>query len=132
MTAFHKLVEMPLTRRAPSFVPAKMGAAVLRVRPKDKRGWVRLNYAAHFTVGLAWGLALSAASRAGLDGQRRVASVYALVWSSDWLGLVALGVDGPPWKWSRRDLVTDVGEKMILAQAANATLQRLERPQSQS
>ncbi len=41
MTAFQKLVKMPLTGRNASFVPAKMGARVLRVRPKDHRGSVR-------------------------------------------------------------------------------------------
>lgn len=127
MTTFQKLVEMPLTGRDPSFIPAKMGAAILRVRPRDHRGWVRFNYACHFTIGLAWGLGLSAAGRAGLQGQRRVGGVYAVVWNSDWLGLVALDVDKPPGKWSRRDLIIDVGEKMILAQAANAALERLER-----
>ncbi len=89
-----------------------MGASLLRLRPKDHRGSVRLDYASHFGVGLAWGLALSAAARAGLRGQTRVAAVYGLVWNSDWVGLVALGIDKPPWKWSRRDLVVDVGEKI--------------------
>lgn len=94
-TAFQKLVEMPLTRRPASFVPAKMAARLLPVEPNSHTGWLGLNYAAHFGVGGAWGIPLSLAQRRGPRGQRRIAAVYALLWNTDWIGLVALGIDGP-------------------------------------
>lgn len=99
MTAFQKLVAMPITRWDDSFVPAKMAAKLLGLEPQDRSDWVRLNYAAHATVGLTWGIALSAARSAGLTGQRRVATVYGALWDSYWLALGALGTDGPPWTW---------------------------------
>lgn len=125
MTAFQKLVEMPLTRREDSFVPARMTARLVRREPSSRSGWLALNYASHFTVGAVWGLALSVARSRGLDGQKRVAAVYSVVWNSDWIGLVALGVDGPPWTWKRRDLAIDVGEKLLLAEVASLTLDML-------
>ncbi len=51
MTAFQKLVEMPLTGRDDSYAPADFAEKALSIHPGSPRSRKRLNYATH----LAWG-----------------------------------------------------------------------------
>jgi hypothetical protein len=85
-----------------------------------------MNYAAHFVVGSAWGVARAVAARAGLSGQP-VAAVFAAMWTGDVLGVAALGIDEPPWRWERRDLAIDVVDKLVLAQAIGLTYETQRR-----
>jgi hypothetical protein len=63
MTAWQKLVEMPITGREDSFEPANLLLRVLPIAPKHGAAKRRLNYAAHFGVGLGWGAAHAAITR---------------------------------------------------------------------
>ena len=84
-----------------------------------------MNYVAHFAVGSGWGAARALADRAGLHGQRAVAAVFAAMWTADVLGVAALGLDDPPWRWGRRDLAIDVIDKLVLAEAVGLVYDRL-------
>ena len=126
MTAWQKLVEMPITGRKDSFEPANLVLRVLPIAPKRGAAKRRLNYAAHFGVGVAWGAAHAAiARRGGLRGQRAVVTVFGVLWPGDVTTTVALGMNPPPWRWSRQDLAIDLADKLILAQATGATYDRL-------
>lgn len=127
MTAFQRLVEMPLTGRAESEAPLNLATKLLPLHPKGRRQRRQLNYAAHFAVGSGWGAARALADRAGLRGQRAVAAVFAVVWTGDVLGLAALGLDDPPWRWTRRDFAIDVLDKLVLAEAVGLIYDRLQR-----
>jgi hypothetical protein len=116
MTVFQKLVEMPFTGRSDSFVPAELAETVLRVRPATRRGRTVLNYTAHFSLGTMWGAAYGLAAYAGLRGVKAAAAVYGVAYPADVLGSTAL-VGYQPSTWSRRDWVTDAGEKLIQAVA---------------
>jgi hypothetical protein len=92
MTAWQKLVEMPITGRADSYEPANLLMRVLPIAPTRGAARRRLNYAAHFGVGLAWGAAHAAiARRGGLRGQRAVATVFGMLWPGDVTTTVASG-----------------------------------------
>lgn len=57
MTAFQKLVEMPLTGRDDSYAPTDFVERVLPIHPQTDQGRRRLNYATHFLLGTMWGSA---------------------------------------------------------------------------
>ncbi|MBA2456591.1 MAG: hypothetical protein H0V48_08655 [Nocardioidaceae bacterium] len=124
MTAFQKLVEMPLTGRADSYAPATFAEKVLPVGPATARGRTQLNYATHFALGTMWGAAYGVAARSGLSGQRAVAVVFGAVYTADVALNTALGLY-KPWEWSASDWVIDVGEKLIQAAATGAVYDRL-------
>ncbi len=75
MTAFQKLIEMPLTGRADSYAPADFAERVLPIHPRTAQGRRQLNYVTHFALGAMWGSAYGLAAQAGLRGQRAVAVV---------------------------------------------------------
>ena len=125
MTAWQKLVEMPITGRKESFEPANLLQRVLPITPKRGAARRRLNNAAHFGVGVGWGVAHAAIARRGLRGQRAVATVFGTLWPGDVVTTVALGLNPPPWRWTRRDLAIDVTDKLVLAQATGAVYDRL-------
>lgn len=60
MTAFQKLVEMPLTKRGDSYAPADMVGKVTPVEANQPKQKKRLNYVAHLGFGLARGAVLTA------------------------------------------------------------------------
>jgi hypothetical protein len=128
MTAWQKLVEMPLTGRGDSFEPANLVIRVLPIGRKRGKAKRRLNYAAHMGVGAGWGAAHAAIARRGLRGQRAVATTFGVLWPGDVTTTWALGLNPPVWRWSRRDLAIDLADKLVLAQATGAVYDRLRRP----
>lgn len=125
MTAFQRFVEMPLTGRNESYAPADLVMKLFRVAPKRKRDRRRLNYVAHFGVGIAWGVGHGLiATRAGLRGQRAIGTVFGAIWGGDVLANTALGLT-KPWRWSRQDLTIEIVDKLVLAEATGLTFQRL-------
>jgi len=127
MTAFQKLVEMPLTGRADSYAPADFAERVLPVQPRTAQGRRQLNYATHFALGAMWGSAYGLAAQAGLRGQRAVAVVFGAVYTTDVLLNTALGLY-QPLTWTRRDWAIDVGEKLIQAAATGLVFDRMLDP----
>lgn len=97
---------------------------VLPIKTRRKRDRRRLNYAAHFAVGAAWGAAHGLAARAGPRGQGAVAAVFGVLWPGDVVGMTALGLD-EPWRWSAQELAIDVVDKLVLAEATGAIYERL-------
>ena len=125
MTAFQKLVEMPITGRGESYAPASFAEKVLPMRRRSGGARRAVNYAAHFGIGSAWGVAHSLAERTSrLRGQRAVATVFGAVYVGDALLNTALGLY-KPWRWSAQDWVIDVAEKLLLAEATGLVFERL-------
>ena len=84
-------------------------------KPKGARRR-RLNYGAHFAVGLTWGVGHAfLAERTGLRGLRAVGTAFAAFWAGDVVANTALGLTRP-WDWSAQDLVVDVVDKLVLAE----------------
>ncbi|WP_456600351.1 hypothetical protein [Blastococcus sp. SYSU DS0616] len=127
MTAFQEFVEMPLTRRGESYAPADFAQKVLPVDPETAQGRRRLNWVTHFSLGAMWGAAYGVAALRGARGQQAVHAVFAAVYPGDVLLNSALGLYHPT-RWSRRDLVVDVVDKYVQAQATGAVFDRLLDP----
>jgi hypothetical protein len=62
MTAFQKLVEMPISEREDSYAPAELAQKLLPIRPQSAAGRWWLNYAAHTALGAMWGAAYGVAA----------------------------------------------------------------------
>lgn len=126
MTAFQRLVEMPLTGRRESMEPARLAERLLPLKRKRGAARRRRNYAVHFGIGLGWGAAHALlASRWDLHGPRGAATVFATLWPGDALGVAALGVHDWPWNWSARDAAVDLTDKFVLAQATGLAFDRI-------
>ncbi|MBW3556746.1 MAG: hypothetical protein KY454_07395 [Actinobacteria bacterium] len=124
MTAFQTVMEMPLTGRGESFAPANFAAKVLPISPRNRHERRQLNWVTHFGLGAMWGTAFGIAGRAGLRGQKAVAAVFAAVYTGDVLLNTALGLYEPT-KWSGRDVVIDVVDKLVQAEATGLMFDRM-------
>jgi len=124
MTAFQKVIEMPLTGRPESFAPANFAAKVLPLEPRNDHERRQLNWVTHFGLGAMWGTAFGLAGHAGLRGQKAVAAVFAVVYTGDVLLNTALGLYEPT-KWSQRELVIDVVDKLVQAEATGLIFDRM-------
>lgn len=127
MTAFQRLVEMPLTGREDSFAPADFAQRVLPLHPDTSQGRRRLNLATHFALGSLWGTAHGVAVLAGLRGQRAVTAVFASVYAGDVALNTALGLYRPN-RWSTQDWVVDLVDKYVQAWATGAIFDRFLDP----
>lgn len=112
MTAFQKLVEMPITGREDSYAPQKFAEKILPIHPATDAGRKRLNYVTHFALGATWGAAYGVAAYKGLRGPRAILTTFATIYLQDNATVTALGLD-KPWTWSRQDAVIDVTDKFV-------------------
>ena len=125
MTAGEEL-EQRFTHRPDSYVPARTLTALTTGRrlPESAKPPVR-NHLMHWATGAAVGALRGIWSAAGLRGVR----------ASLWHTVVRLAVDqtlenvtgvgSPPWTWSRRDQVVDVGHKAVYSLATGVVADRL-------
>ncbi|MBA2573225.1 MAG: hypothetical protein H0V02_00350 [Nocardioidaceae bacterium] len=127
MTAFQKLIEMPLTGRKDSYAPADFAERILPVHPTSAQGRERLNNVTHFALGGMWGTAYGIAAAAGLHGQKAVNAVFATVYTGDVLLNTALGLYQPT-QWSAKDWAVDVVDKYVQAQATGFIFDRFLDP----
>lgn len=116
MTAFQKFVEMPITKRAPSYAPADFAEKILPVHPRTDRGRNRLNWLTHFALGKLWGSAYGLAAHSGLRGTRGILVVFATVYTADVALNTALGLYKPR-TWSGKDWTIDLVNKFVQAAA---------------
>ncbi len=86
----------------------------------------RLKYATHFSVGIMWGAAYGIAVERLARAQGREHGVR-VVYAADVLLNTALDLYHPT-QWSARDLVIDVVDKYVQAQATAAVFDRLLDP----
>lgn len=125
MTAFQRWVEMPVTGREESDAPIALVEKLTPARPQGARRRT-LNYVAHFAVGATWGVGHALfARRAGLRGQRAVGTVFVTFWVADVAANTALGLTRP-WDWTAQDLLVDVVDKLVLAEATGLAFDRLD------
>ncbi len=127
MTGFQQLVEMPLTGRGASYAPADFAEKVTPLRTRSPRGRRRLNWVVHFALGTMWGAAYGLAAVRGLRGQRAVHAVFGAVYVGDVAANTALGLYRP-LQWSARDVLIDVLDKYVQAQATGTVFDRVLAP----
>ena len=131
MTAFQKLVEMPLSEREDSYGPAELAEKLLPVKASSDGGRKLLNYATHTSLGAMWGAAYGVAASRGLRGPRGAAATFAAIYSQDLVMISLLGLS-KPWTWSRKDWTIDVLDKVVVIAATGAIFDRIVGPDARS
>jgi H+/Cl- antiporter ClcA len=132
MTAFQKLIEMPISEREDSYQPAKLAQKLLPIDPpEDHKARKRLNYAMHFALGAMWGGAYGVAAYRGLRGSHAVSRVFPIIYTNDVAVGTSLGL-GKPWKWSRKEFTIDVVDKFVQVAATSFIFDRLLDPKRRS
>ena len=132
MTAFQKLIEMPVSEREDSYQPAKLAQKLLPIDPpKDDKARNRLNYTMHFTLGAMWGGAYGVAAYNGLRGSHAVSRVFPVIYTNDLVVGTVLGL-GKPWEWSRKELTIDVVDKFVQVAATSFIFDRFLDPKRRS
>ena len=126
MTAFQKLVEMPLTGRGDSYAPAAFAIKLLPVDADSDR----VNGVAHFALGAMMGAVHGLVFRTGLRGQKAVAVTFAAVYTGDLLLNTKLGLY-EPGSWSKKDWAVDLVDKYVQAAATGVVFDRLLTPAAQ-
>jgi hypothetical protein len=120
-------VEMRLTGREPSTVPAEALKAVVGIEPRDERAEQRLNWIAHWGYGTSLGALRGLLGAAGLPAPAATATHFAVIYSIQQVLLPALGVARPTWTYGARALALDAGFHATYAVATGAAFQLLER-----
>jgi hypothetical protein len=125
MTAAEK-VEQAVTRRPDSYVPGRTLTAVVTGRrlPGSDRPAVR-NHLMHWGTGAALGALRGVWSASGLRGWRASAWHTSIRLATDQTLENATGVGSPPWTWSRRDQVVDLGAKAVYSFVTGLVADRL-------
>jgi hypothetical protein len=112
--------EMRLTRREPSTFPGQVGAKLTGRDPDANPELVeRLNPVVHWAHGISLGAVRGLLDVAGLGAVAATAVFYGLVWGGDAMLYRALGLAPAPWRWERRELLTDLYGKGVLALATS-------------
>ena len=112
--------EMKLTGREPSTVPGQVGARLSGHDPHAEMDLVRrLNPVVHWAHGISMGVVRASLEAAGMSRRSASAAFFPILWGSDAALYATLGIAPPPWRWSLRDLATDVYGKGVLAFATS-------------
>ena len=127
MTAFQRLVEMPLTGRSDSYAPAEFAEKVFRLSRRPAPGRKRLNETTHLALGTLWGGAYGVAASQGLRGQKAANLVFGVVYTGDVLLNTVLGLYRPQ-DWTAKDWAIDLIDKYVQAQATGVVFDRVLDP----
>ena len=119
-------LEQLLTRRPNSYVPGRTLTAVTTGRrlPESAKPPVR-NHLMHWGTGATVGVLRGIWSASGLRGWRANAWHTTVRLATDQTLENATGVGSPPWTWSRRDQVVDIGHKAVYSFVTGAVADRL-------
>lgn len=118
-------LEMKLTKREASMVPAQVGSKLFGVSTSGDAEMMRLNNAVHWGHGTGMGVLRALLSLAGLRGSAATATHFAVLWSGDAALYAALGIATPPWRWKSQELITDLFHKGVYALATGVTYERI-------
>lgn len=126
MTA-SQAVEMRLTGRQPSDVPAQVGERLSGYTPADEAAHQRVNTGVHWGHGVVNGALRGLIGLTGATGASATALHFGAVWGTDAALYHALGIAPPPWAWETAALGTDVLHKGVYAVVTGLVYERLDR-----
>ncbi len=118
--------EMAMTERKPSTVPGQVGAHLIPGKDPDDDADVRqLNAGVHWGHGIMMGAVRGLLDAAGLRGPAASGAHFALLWVSDAVLYRSLGIADVPWRWTGREIATDVAHKGVYAAVTGAVYDAL-------
>jgi hypothetical protein len=125
VTTVAEKAEQSVTGRPNSYVPARTLTALTSRRrlPGSARPPLR-NHLMHWGTGAAVGALRGVWAASGIRGWRASAWHTSIRLATDQTLENATGVGAPPWTWSRRDQLVDVGHKAIYSFVTGALADR--------
>jgi hypothetical protein len=126
MTAF-QMFEMKMANREESTAPADAVGKVLEIQPRNQEGKRRLNQAAHWLYGTAWGVPRALLGALGLREPAATAVHFGAVWGSALTMPPALDVAPPPNEMEPKELAVDAARHAVYAVATGVAFDYLDR-----
>ncbi len=120
-----ELLEMKVTKRPPSDVPAQIGSKVAGIQPKSELEMKRLSGWVHWIHGISLGVVYGLLSLLGLNTLATIVLFFALIWSGDVLLYKALGIAAFPWHWKANEIMPDLFNKGVYAIVTGLTFSLL-------
>jgi uncharacterized protein YndB with AHSA1/START domain len=121
------LVEMRLSGREPSSVPARAISKALALEELGARGERRVTLVSHFLVAGATGGAWAALAGSLSEPRPRLPLLFGIAVAPDAAIVPAMGLAPPPWRWSAADMGRTVLHHAVFAVAAHEAFERLRR-----
>jgi hypothetical protein len=119
-------LEMRLTGRPPSDLPARVAEGVLGISPRG-RARARVAFATHWFNNTATGLGRAAVAGAGLRGVPAAGATFAVYLGGSTLLFRRLDLAPPPWRRAPRELAIDVVHAGVWATVTSAVYDVLDR-----
>lgn len=122
-----QFIEMKLTGRQPSNVPAKAVGKVLHLRITNNAYKEQFVQEIHWTYGLLWGFARSALDLAGVKGLPATAVHYAAIWGTEMVMLPSIDVAPPVMEWGGKEIAKDGVHHLVYALVAGLVYDAIDR-----
>ena len=113
-----QMIEMSLTKRAPSTAPVKAVSKVLNVKPTGRNKKEKVSQEIHWTYGTAWGIPRGIIALTGLQGWPATLLHFAAIWATELTMLPALDVAPPVTDEDPEDVAIDALHHAAYAIAA--------------
>lgn len=121
------LIEMRLSGRGPSSVPARAVAKTLAIEELGASGERRVTLVSHFLVaavtGGAWGTLAAGVS----PSRARLPLLFGIAVTPDVAIVPAMGLAPPPWRWSAADLGRTALHHAVFAAVAHGAFEQQRR-----
>ena len=116
-----QLVEIRITRRQPSTVPADAVEKVLGISPRGPKERTRFANLVHWAYGTAWGGVRGLLGISGFASWLATLLHFAVVWGTGLVALPALGVTPPVREWGAKWVALDAFYHVVYAVATGLT-----------
>jgi len=120
-----QMIEMKITGRKPSNVPAAAAEKVLDIRAATENDRSSLSQEVHWAYGTLWGLPRGVLSGLGIRSWPASLLHFAAIFTGALTIPAALEVSSPPKEWSAKELATDALHHAVYACAAGWVADRI-------
>lgn len=122
-----QMIEMRLTKRQPSTVPADAVSKVLDIKPTEEEKKEKVSEKVHWAYGTSWGVARGLISLTGLRGVPADLLHFGAVWGAALIMLPSLKLSPPIHKWDAKTIAIDVLHHGVYAAATGLTFDLIKR-----
>jgi len=112
-------IEMKITGRKASTVPAEAAGKALGVQATDDAAKQRFSMIVHFGYGTLWGVPRGLLGAAGMSGVPATLLHFLEIWGTALAMLPSMGLSPPVAAWETKQVVVDGVHHLVYATAAN-------------
>lgn len=121
-----QMIEMKISGRKPSTVPADAASKVLDVKPTTEEDKSKMAQEVHWSYGTSWGLARGIISATGLKGLPASLAHFAAIWGTALIMEPGLKVAPPVKEWEPKTLAVDALHHAVYATVAGLVFDAIE------